>query len=415
MKSDFKKLMSARFLFTFAVQMQSILLGWQMYVLTHDPLYLGFVGLAEAIPAIGLALFAGYIVDRSRPLVIYRRLVYVSFLSAIVMFASQLTEIDTFSILNFHLSQNQKVIALFVSSLLTGSARAFSQPVMYSIVPRLIERSRLSQSSAWMSSVMQIARISGPALGGILYGLLGISATSLIVCLMLVIAFGCISSIQTKIAPLEHSKVHASRKEEFLSGARFVLKHPILLPAMSLDMVSVFFGGVTSLLPIYAAQILMIGPQGMGLLRAAPAFGAALTSFWLTTFEIREKAGRYLLVAITGFGVCILVFALSRSYPLSLFALFASGAFDSVSMVIRTAAVQLSSPDFMRGKISAVNSIFIGSSNEIGEFESGVAAKLMGTVPAAVFGGIVCLITVGSVAMFFPRLRKLNLAELKNN
>ncbi len=403
---DFKKLMSARFLFTFAVQMQSILLGWQMYVLTHDPLFLGFIGLAEAIPALGLALPAGYIVDRGRPLVIYRRLVYVSFFSALIMFLSQKTD--------FHFSQNQQVAALFLSSLLTGAARAFSQPSMYSIVPRLVERSFLPKASAWMSSAMQVARISGPALGGVLYGWIGISDTSAIVCAMLIVAFLCLTLIQTELPALKHLDIHASKKAEFLSGAKFVFSHPILLPALSLDMVSVLFGGVTSLLPIYAAQILMIGPQGLGILRAAPAVGASMTSFWLTSIDIREKAGRYLLSVVAGFGVCILVFSVSRNFFLSLFALFASGAFDSVSMVIRTSAVQLSSPESMRGKISAVNSIFIGSSNELGECESGIAAKLLGTVPAAVFGGLVCLLTVAVVALTSPRLRNLNLDDLKD-
>jgi hypothetical protein len=193
----------------------------------------------------------------------------------------------------------------------------------------------------------------------------------------------------------------------------FVIQDPILLPALSLDMISVFFGGVTALLPIYAAEILMTGPRGLGALRAAPAIGAAVMSFWLTILDIRERAGAWLFSAVTGFGVCILVFALSRSYVLSLVALTLSGAFDSVSMVVRMSAVQLSSPDSMRGRISAVNSIFIGSSNELGEFESGVVARLLGAVPAAVLGGVVCLATVVVVAFLSPRLRELNLEELQ--
>ena len=178
-------------------------------------------------------------------------------------------------------------------------------------------------------------------------------------------------------------------------------------------MISVLFWGVTALLPIYAGEILMIGPKGLGALRAAPAIGAAITSLWLTTFNIRKRAGTWLFSAVTGFGACILVFALSRDFVLSLLALGLSGAFDSVSMVVRMSAVQLSSPDSMRGRISAVNSIFIGSSNELGEFESGVVARLLGAVPAAVLGGIVCLATVFVVSLLSPRLGKLNLDELK--
>jgi len=260
---------------------------------------------------------------------------------------------------------------------------------------------------------MQVARISGPALGGVLFGVVGISGAAIFVSLVLIGGIIFASTIKVNLPALEITKIHSSRKEELLSGAKFVFYHPILLPALTLDMVSVFFGGVTSLLPVFAAQILMIGPMGLGLLRGAPAAGAAITSFWLTSVDIREKAGRYLLVVVAGFGISILVFSLSRNYILSLFALFASGAFDSVSMVIRSSAVQLASPEAMRGKISAVNSIFIGSSNELGEFESGIAARLLGTVPAALFGAAVCLVTVGVVSIFSPTLRRLNLDDLK--
>lgn len=404
---DFKKLMSARFLFTFAVEMQSILLGWQMYLLTKDPLFLGFVGLAEALPAIGLALYAGYIVDRGRPLAIYRGVIFVSFLSALVMLIPQRPE--------FSLSVRSEVICLFFASFLTGVARAFSQPCVFAIVPRIVKRDYLPKASAWMSSAMQIARIAGPALGGILYAPLGIFGAVTIVCAMLLAGMLLLIKLENELPALPATQQHASRKEEFLSGAKFVFKHPILFSALSLDMISVLFGGVTSLLPIYAAQILMIGATGLGVLRAAPAAGAAITAMWLTRFEIREHAGRYLLGAVAGFGICILVFAVSHNFVLSLVSLIASGSFDSVSMVIRSSAVQLSSPDSMRGKIAAVNSMFVGSSNEIGEFESGVAAKLIGTVPAAVFGGVICLVTVAIVALISPSLRNMNLEELKKS
>jgi MFS family permease len=201
-------------------------------------------------------------------------------------------------------------------------------------------------------------------------------------------------------------------KAELLSGLKFVFSHPILFPALTLDMVSVLFGGVTALLPIYAAEILFVGPKGLGILRGAPAIGAAVMSFLLIRFDIKKNAGRYLFFGVAGFGACILVFALSHNFILSLVALTLSGAFDSISMVIRTSAVQLSSPENMRGRISAVNSIFIGSSNELGEFESGVAAKFLGAMPAAVLGGVVCLLTVGVTALVSPKLRKLDLSHL---
>jgi len=401
MTGDFKKLMVTRFLFTLAVQIQAIVLGWRMYVLTQDPLFLGLIGLVEAIPALGLALYAGYIVDRSRPLVVVRRVVETSLLSGVILLVSQLPSVGA--------GERLQILALFVSSFLTGAARAFSQPAMFALVPRLIDREHLPRASAWMTSSLQVARISGPALGGLFFGWLGVSTSAGIVCVVLVLAVGTLLLVQASPNPPQPLGKIESRRTEVLSGAAFVVRHPILLPALSLDMISVLFGGVTALLPIYAGEILMIGPKGLGVLRAAPAIGAAFTSLWLTTFDIRDRAGAWLFAAVTGFGVCILVFAVSRGYLLSVLALALSGAFDSISMVVRMSAVQLSSPDSMRGRISAVNSIFIGSSNELREFESGVVARLLGAVPAAVLGGMVCLATVVAVAWLSPALRKLNL------
>jgi len=398
--------MTARFFFTFAVQMQAIVLGWRMYELTQDALYLGLIGLVEAIPALSLALPAGYIVDRSRPLVVYRRLVYVSLTSGVLMLISQSPQIS--------LSLEGQVPLLFVSSFLTGCARSFSQPSMYSIVPKLIPRALLPKSSAWMSSAMQTARISGPAVGGILYGFIGVSGTAIIVCGCLLITSIVLLLIQYN-APVNHPEKGKSIKEDLLSGAKFVFKHPVLFPAMTLDMVAVLFGGVTALLPIYAAEVLFVGPTGLGFLRAAPAVGAFLMSAWLIGADVKKNAGKKLFWSVAGFGASILIFSVSQRFELSFFALLLVGMFDSVSMVIRTSAVQLSSPDHMRGRISAVNSIFIGSSNELGEFESGIAAKLLGVVPAAVFGGVVCLGTVGLVAWLSPTLRKLDLNEMEKN
>lgn len=402
MPTDFKKLMTARFCFTLAVQMQAIVLGWRMYELTQDALYLGLIGLTEALPALSLALFAGYIVDRSRPLVIYRRLTLVSLTSGLIMLLSQLPSLEV--------TPDQQVLFLFLSSFLTGCARAFSQPSMFSIVPKLIPRALLAKSSAWMSSAMQTARMSGPALGGILFGFIGVSGTAIIVCTFLVLANITLYLISFN-PPANVPQEEKSVTHDLLSGVNFVFKHPFLLPAMTLDMVSVLFGGVTALLPVYAAEVLFVGPQGLGLLRAAPAIGAFLMSTWLIQGQIKKHAGKKLFAAVLGFGISILVFAISRNYVLSLVALAVSGAFDSISMVVRTSIVQLYSPDHMRGRISAVNSIFIGSSNEIGEFESGVTAKWMGTVPAAIFGGVMCLATVFIILGLSPRLRSLHLED----
>jgi len=405
MLKDFKQLMSARFLFTFAVQMQAVVLGWRMYDLTHDPLYLGLIGLSEAVPALSLALYAGYLVDRSRPLTIYKWVVAVSLVSGLLLFVSQLPQMD--------LDVHAQVVVLFAASFLTGTARAFSQPALYAVVPRIVPREYLPRTSAWMTSAMQVARIAGPAVGGLLFGWTGMAITSGVVCVFLVGSALSVNLIQASPPAPAAVSVHRSPREEFFSGLRFVFRHPILLPALSLDMISVLFGGVTALLPIFAAEILMTGPKGLGALRAAPAIGAAITSILLVRRAIHGRAGDLLFGSVAGFGVCILIFGVSRNFWVSLIALALSGAFDSVSMVIRTSAVQLSSPDHMRGKISAVNSIFIGSSNELGEFESGIAARFLGTVPSVVFGGLLCLATVAGVAFLSPQLRRMDLRNLE--
>lgn len=404
MPADFRKLLTARFLFTFAVQMQAVVLGWRIYDLLKDPLYLGFIGLAEAVPAIGLALYAGYLIDRSRPLLVYRRVMYVSLLSGFVVLAEHIFA------LNFPLAL--QVGLLYSAAFLTGLARSFSQPAIFASLPRLVERTELMQATAKSSSAMQVARIAGPAFGGLVFGFAGPIAASSIVCTFLIAGIIVMLFIQKQIPPPSSRPMHASITDELLSGMRFVFKHPILFPALSLDMISVLFGGVTALLPVFASEILMVGPQGLGLLRGAPAIGATVMSLYLSRTR-GMRTGKWLLSAVTGFGLCIFVFGVSHNFYLSLAALAFSGAFDSISMVIRSAAVQLSSPDHMRGKISAVNSIFIGSSNEIGELESGLAAKLMGTVPAVYFGGLMCLLTVGCVSYFSPTLRNMDLKNLE--
>lgn len=406
MASLFNQLLACRFLYTFAVQIQGVVLGWQMYILTKDPLALGLVGLAEAVPALGLAPYAGYAVDRGSPIRAFRRMLELSLLSGFILLLSQAEP--------FHLERGMRIAGLFLSSMLTGAARAFSQPSIYAIVPRIIQRSQFSRASAWMSTSLQIGRVSGPAAGGLLFAWQGTFATSLLVCVILIASIGTAVALERSGALGAASPDAEPPKRDLLSGARFVFNNPVLLSALSLDMISVLFGGVTALLPIYAAEILMTDAKGLGMLRAAPAIGAALMSIVLISVDLRTYAGRWLIAAVTGFGICILTFAMSRSFTVSIVALALSGSFDSISVVVRSSAVQLLSPDSMRGQISAVNSIFIGSSNEIGEFESGVLARFAGTVPAAVIGGVLCLGTVFAVSVFCPALRRLNLRELEH-
>lgn len=404
MTFDFKKLLTARFLLTIAVEMQAIVLGWQVYSLTKNPLYLGLVGLADALPALSIALYAGYLVDRGRPLKILNRVVEGSMLSAILLLATKIFATP--------LGLHGQVLLLFSASFVTGATRGFTQPAIFSAAPRLLPRDQLSKAAAWLATAMQSARISGPALGGILFAAVGVQWTAIVILTFLAGARLTLTFIENDLAPANSRVIVKSLGAELLSGAKFVFQHPILFPALSLDMLSVFFGGVTALLPIFASEILGTGPAGLGALRAAPALGATLMGLYLTRKNLGARAGTFLFSAVAAFGVCILIFALSRSVSLSLAALFFSGVFDSVSMVVRGSAVQLASPDAMRGRISAVNSMFIGSSNELGEFESGVAARFLGTVPAVIFGGCMCLVTVIGVAILSPSLRRLDLKKL---
>src|ERR1043165_3354007 len=369
MPTNFKKFMLARLLFRFGIEMQSMLLGWRMWELTHNTLFLALIGLAEAIPALGFSMHAGYYVDRSRPLMVTRFVGLGSLLSGVVMYLSQNSSLA----FNGH----AQIAALFAASVITGAARSFSQPATYALVPRLLDRRDLARASVWMSSVFQIAHVFGPMAGGLIRGWSTMVIATTVVCIILFIGILALLLIPLSSDPTRERPAVASTKEELLSGARFVFGHPLLLPALSLDMISVLFGGVTAMLPVYASDILNVGPTGLGHLRAASAIGALIMSLLLTRLGTPKRAGKWLFASVGGFGLCTLVFAVSRNFYLSLAILGLAGDFDSISVVIRGAAIQLASPDALRGRISAVNAMFIGSSNEIGEVESGTAAWLM--------------------------------------
>lgn len=389
MNPDFFKLTLARFLFSASVQSQAVLMGWQMYDRTRDPWMLGMVGLCGALPALIMAPFSGWMVDRGNPLRIYQSVILVSLASVLTAWSSETPR------------------GLFAAAVLTGLVRSFSSPSMNAIIPQLISREDIKRSSAYTTLAFQLAGVIGPGLAGILLGLEGASLPYVF----------CVSSLVVASLTLWTLRFSPKRQEQnrgsLLSGFRFVLGHRVLLSVMSLDMFAVLFGGVTALLPVYAVEILKVGPTGLGWLRAAPAFGAMIMGALLVRFPVSAGAGRKLLASIAGFGICILVFAFSRNFLLSFGALLFSGALDSVSMVIRGAIVQLVSPEGMRGRIASVNAVFIGSSNEIGEFESGFAARALGTVPSVLFGGCMTLLTVGIVMWKCHGLRALDLSELE--
>lgn len=397
---DFRRLVTARLLFTIGTQMQAVVTGWLIYELYRDPLYLGLIGAVEALPALGLALVAGYLVDRSNPVHVYRGVLVVSLASALMLFAATL--------LGGEVSVSERATLIYASAFLTGLARGFTSPAVYSMMPQMVPREALAASSAWLTSAFQVAAVGGPALGGLIFGFGGARLATLIQVVLLVLGFFVFLGIRLQPKVVKRVKGEPIL-ENLLVGVRYVFKNQYLLSALSLDMFAVLFGGVTALLPLFASDILNVGPEGLGLLRAAPAVGALFVSVFLIRRPIRKNAGRILLASVAAFGLCILGFGISESFWISALILAFSGAVDAISMVVRGTVVALHSPEHMRGRIAAVNSMFIGSSNELGALESGVGAKLLGTVPSVLFGGTMTLIVVAVTAWRAPKLRELEL------
>ena len=399
---DFRLFLTFRFFTTIAFQMQSIIVGWQMYELTKDPLALGLVGLAEALPNIAVALFAGHAADkynRKRIIVWFTLLFLVGTLSLFLFTVRSLGIITALGVLPIYF-----VVAI------SGISRAFLYPSIIALMSQLIPRYLFTNASTWNSTMWHIAAITGPAIGGLVYGFFGVRIAYLSVLFFLLLALAVLSMVKNRPAPpLVEGETLLNRLS---SGLKFVYKNQILLGAMSLDMFAVLFGGAVAMLPIFAAEILNVGPQGLGFLRAAPMVGAVFMSLVLAYRPPLVHAGRYMMIGVAGFGLSMICFALSRNFYLSIALLMLSGMFDNISVIIRSTAMQLLTPDEMRGRVASVNAIFIGSSNEIGSFESGVAAKLMGLIPSVIFGGVMTLGIVGVTSKVAPKLRKLNLREI---
>ena len=385
-------------LFTMVVgsQLQAVVVGWQVYRLTHDPLSLGLIGLAEALPFIGVALPAGYLADRQD-----RRTICIASLFVLACCSAAL--------LGFSLSPGLLtrvgVGPIYATIFVSGIARGILQPARQALGAEIIPRSVYQNAIAWRSSTWQTASVIGPAIGGLLYGFAG-AVTSYGVAMVLMLgALGAF--LMVRYVPGPRSVESTSMFAELLSGLRFVWSEHAILAALSLDLFSVFLGGAEALLPVFASEILKVGPQGLGLLRAAPAAGAVTMGIFLAHRPPFRRAGRSMLLAVAVFALAIVGFGLSRDFYLSLALLALSGMADNVSVVIRSTLIQLMTPSEMLGRVSAVNSIFIGSSNELGAFESGVAARLLGAVPAVVLGGSAALAVVGLTARLVPRLRTL--------
>ncbi|OIP05143.1 MAG: MFS transporter [Bacteroidetes bacterium CG2_30_32_10] len=396
---DFRLFIFARFILTIAIQMQSIIVGWQIYDITRDPFSLGLIGLAEALPFIVVALFAGHVADIINRKKIILVTIIIYFFGALTLF-----------LLSFKFNiffAEFGCLPIYGVVFLTGIARGFHYPAQSAFMAQLVPRKLYANSSTWNSTIWHIAAISGPAIGGLIYGFFGIDTAYFIVVCLVIFSFCLFMFVKNVALPAKVKK--ESLIESLTSGVRFVFKNQILLGALALDMFAVLFGGAVAILPVFAREILELGPEGLGFLRAAPAFGAVLMSLILAHKPPLKHAGVNLLVSVSGFGMCIILFAFSTNFYLSFLLLAFSGMFDNVSVIIRNTIIQLFTPDNMRGRVASVNSIFIGSSNEIGSFESGSAAKILGLVPSVVFGGGMTLMIALSTFKFAPKLKKLNL------
>jgi MFS family permease len=379
-----------------ATQLQAVVVSWQVYALTRDPLSLGLIGLAEALPFIGFALPAGHIADRAHRLRISRLA-----LTALVACSISLLWFTV----RPGLVHPGRVWPIYVVIFLSGIARSFLQPARTALSAEVVPRELYPNAVTWRSSTWQLAAVLGPALGGLIYGFGNAAAAYSVDVALMVGALLAVARIRH--VPKVRAASNETIRESLSGGIRFVRRQPVVLGAMALDLFSVLFGGATALLPVFADVILHVGPQGLGVLRAAPAAGAVVTSLVLAHRPPLRRAGRTLLVNVALFGVAMIVFGLSRSFGVSLVALVASGMVDTVSVVVRSTLLQVLTPEHLLGRVAAVNAIFIGSSNEIGAFESGVAAKLLGTVPSVVLGGLATLGVVGVTAVRVPELRKL--------
>jgi MFS family permease len=388
-RRDLSLFVGSRFISTCAMQVQSVAIGWQIYDIVRTPMALGLVGLCQFVPMFLLTLPAGDIADRFNQ----RRVSAIA--GGLQAFCSVLFLVLT--LLTPHIAW-----PFYLVLILFGAARGLSGPSGQSLLPFLVDQTRLPRAISINSSAFTAAVIAGPALGGFLYAL-GPPAVYVLCIVGFTMAAFIVMRLGGRHFVAEESA--ASGVERVAEGVRFVRSRPVMLGAISLDLFAVLLGGATALLPVFARDILHAGPIGFGILRSTPAAGAFVVASYLTRYQIAHRVGAKMFVSVAVFGVATIVFGLSTWFPLSLLALFVMGASDMVSVNIRSSLIQLATPDAMRGRVSSVNMLFIGASNELGEFESGTAAALLGTVPAVVVGGIGTLLVVAIWAKLFPPLR----------
>lgn len=398
---NFRLFLGYRFLMTMATLMQSVIVSWHMYYLTHNVVWLGMIGLVEVVPQISVSLFAGHYVDLwDRKKIIQNTTILLLIGSAIL---------TLYSIETLHSFERFGIWPIFITIFLTGLSRGILMPAHTALLGQLVDKKDYANAATWNSANWQVGAVMGPAVGGLIYGFTSISIAYGSVFFIYLFSVLLIGRVKVKPIVTTVQRIEEGIFSRIKEGIRFVMKSPELVGAFSLDMFAVLFGGAVALLPVFAQDVLHVGPEGLGFLRACPAIGAILMSVYLMVNPPMQNSGRILLWVVSAFGLCMIGFAFSKYFWLSALFLFLSGLFDNVSVVIRSTILQLYTPDEMRGRVASVNSIFIGSSNELGAFESGITAKWMGLIPSVVFGGIMTLVVVGATAKINPILTRLSL------
>lgn len=397
--SEFRNLMIGRFLFIMGLRMMGTLVGWWIYELTNEPFAIGLIGLAEVIPAVSLALYAGHVIDISEKRKLLLKGVALYWICAIALLVLS-SKIGTGAFNNLQIA-----IGIYFVIFCTGIIRSFTGPSFGTLVGEIMPKDLLQNATTWSQGIWLSASVLGHAMVGFFIAGFGNTGSLWIVLGMVTIGFVFISKIKPK--PPHKQEVEQKTLESVKEGIRFVVQTKEVLGALSLDLFAVLFGGAVAMIPVFARDILKVGPIGFGWLNAAADIGAILIIFIITIFPVHQQQGKKLLMAVAGFGVCIIVFALSTTFWISFAALLLSGILDGFSMIVRGTIVQLKTPNHMRGRVMSVNSMFINSSNELGQFESGLAARAMGVVPSVVFGGIMTLIVVTTTWFKAPSLRKM--------
>jgi len=397
--SEFRNLMIGRFLFIMGLRMMGTLVGWWIYELTNAPFAIGLIGLAEVIPAVSLALYAGHVIDKSEKRKLLLRGVILYWCCALILLFLSM------DIGALKLTSLQIAIGIYFIVFCTGIIRSFTGPSFGTIIGAVVPKNLLQNATTWSQGIWLSASVLGHAIVGFIIAGFGHTGSLIVVVSLVGIGYGFIAMIKSK--PPHADVVDQKTLESVKEGLRFVFNSKEVFGALSLDLFAVLFGGAVAMIPVFAKDILKVGPIGFGWLNAASDIGAIIIILIITIFPANRSQGKKLLLAVAGFGVCIIVFALSKIFWLSFVMLLLSGILDGFSMIVRGTIVQLKTPDHMRGRVMSVNSMFINSSNELGQFESGVAAKAMGVIPSVIFGGAMTLLVVGVTWFKAPALKKM--------